>query len=218
MTGMFDILARAGVRAGLLRETTDEPGQDSAADAAADAGSSPDDSAAPSDAAPGMSLDQIYAAGGVPASPYPAERLLRLLAGLKVMDPATRHQAIAAMDAADDSWTIADPITDATLKVSALEGHSKTLRASIAQYEMATRDSIAQARQRQDSSAAEIRRQISDLEALLAREIARAEQECGALEADLAAKKVEAAHELDALSSTKDELIGLISQFNVTGN
>ena len=63
-----------------------------------------------------LDAEAVYAQAGVPPSVYPAERLLRLVDGLSAMDPATRLMAIQAMDAADESWTMADPVADAAAK------------------------------------------------------------------------------------------------------
>jgi hypothetical protein len=216
MKGMFDLLERAG----LVRrvEDTDSP---PAIDAAAAQPSATTDSPAPGHAtaaameeAAGMSLDQVYAAAGVPPCAYPAERLLRLIDGLKAMDEATRRQAIHAIDAADDSWSIDDPKRDAAAKVAALERHAASIRAGVAQAEQETQARQSELKQRQETSVAEIRRQIADLEGLLAREIARAAQEQAALEAALQSQREGAGRELGRLSQTASALTGLIAQFS----
>ena len=68
------------------------------------------------DALEGHAFEDIFAAAGVPVSPYPAEKLLRLLDGLRAMDAGTRKMAVLAMDAADDNWQISDCLSDADLK------------------------------------------------------------------------------------------------------
>ena len=66
-------------------------------------------------------FDTYYAEGGVPPTAYGAEKLLRVLDGLRAMDPSTRKAAVLAMDAADDAWTIADVVLDAQRKSRSLE-------------------------------------------------------------------------------------------------
>ncbi len=166
----------------------------------------------------GLSLAQIYANAGVVAASYPAERLLRLLDGLKAMEEGTRRQAIAAMDAADDTWTIADPLHDASLKIAAIEAHAATLRAGVTQAEQDTQLALASVQQRQDTSVTEIKRQITELEGLLARELARGAQENAALGAALQAKKEAALRELESLMRTVGEFQALVSQFKAAGS
>ena len=164
----------------------------------------------------GLSLAQIYDSAGVAQAAYPAERLLRLLDGLKAME-GTRRQAIAAMDAADDTWTIADPLHDASVKIAAIETHAATLRAGVTKAEQDTQLALGAAQQRQDTSVAEIRRQISELEGLLARELARGAQESAELTAALQSKKEAALRELESLMRTGGEFRALVSQFKSAG-
>jgi hypothetical protein len=216
MKGMFDLLERAG----LVRrvEDTDSPPAieaPAAEPSAAALSPAPESGAAVTiEDTTGMSLDQVYAAAAVPPCAYPAERLLRLIDGLKAMDEATRRQAIRAIDAADDSWSIADPMRDAAAKVAALERHAASIRAGIARAEQETQARQGELKQRQETSVAEIRRQIADLEGLLAREIARGAQEQAALEAALQSQREGAGRELSHLSQTASALTGLIAQFN----
>jgi ACT domain-containing protein len=165
----------------------------------------------------GLSLDQIYAQAGVAVANYPAERFLRLLDGLKAMDEAIRRQVIAAMDAADDTWTIADPLQDAGIKIAAIEAHAATLRAGITLAEQETQDAVSGVQTRQETSVSEIRRQISDLEGLLARELARGAQENAALAAALQSKKDGADRELEQLMRTVADFRALVAQFKSAG-
>lgn len=217
MKGMFDLLEKAG----LVRRLGEAPGADTplpeepAAEAYAPA--EPEvamEPAAPVEAAaPGLTLEQIYAAAGVPPSPYPAERLLRLIDGLKAMDEATRLTTIRAIDSADDSWSIDDPRRDAAAKVAALERHASGVRSALARAEQDTQARREQLTQQQERTLADIRRQIADLEGLLAREIARGTQEHASLEAALHMQREAANQELATLSRTTATLNGLIAQF-----
>lgn len=132
-------------------------------------------------------FDALYADRGVPASPFPAEKLLKLLDGLRAMEPATRKAAVLAMDAADDAWTIDDAALDASRKIKALND-TKTLLAQQAASSAAHAHEKLKAReQRQAESVAAIRKQIGDLEALLQREVEKATGEKAALEAQVRA-------------------------------
>jgi hypothetical protein len=212
MKGVWSVLERAG----LVREEGSEVPNDITFETAAGPAPLPEPEpvqAAPMEDVAGLSLEQVYQAAGVPAAPYPAERLLRLIDGLKAMDEGTRRQAIRAMDAADDSWTIEDPIRDAAAKVAALESHAANVRASLARTESDTQTEIARLAQQHESSVAEIMRQMKELEALLSREVARAAQERAGLESGLKSKIESTSRELGNLSRHAGDLRSLVSQF-----
>ena len=86
----------------------------------------------PPDIEEGTPLEDIYASSGVPATPYPAERLLKVLDGLRAMDATHQRAAVAAMDAADDSWSLEGVLADAAGKVVALKSHLGKLSATVA--------------------------------------------------------------------------------------
>lgn len=222
MKGMMSLLERAG----LVRQEEEEGAEAVTSDSGVGEPLPDDSGHAPAHAAPaqpfdtsaepaaaGLTLEQIYATAQVPACSYPAERLLRLIAGLNAMDPAIRRQTIQAIDAADESWTIDDPLRDAAAKVAAIEGHASSLRAGLGQAEQQTQAHLAELRQKLDASVAEIRRQITDLEGLLAREITRGAQEAAALEGALQSRKDSTSRELDGLQRAAGELQGLVAQF-----
>lgn len=160
-----------------------------------------------------LSLPQVYEAAGVPASAYPAEKLLRVLDGLKAMDQGTQRAAIAAMDAADDSWTIEDPIRDAEYKVQALAAHANGLRAGVEQAEAETMEAIAGVKQNEESIVADIRSQIANLEGLMQREVQRSVQEQADLTAGLAAKREAANRLVGQVLETSTAFKLLVSQF-----
>jgi len=138
-----------------------------------------DASPAPSEAvsteiAEALPLDQIYADGQVPPCPYPAEKLLKVLGGLKAMDLNTRKAAISAMDAADDSWRIEDVLLDAERKIKALQARKQML---VAQTQAAESEAAARVHERdsqQQGALDAVRKQIADLQAMMEREVAKA--------------------------------------------
>lgn len=160
-----------------------------------------------------LQLDDIYVGQGVAASIYPAERLLRLVDGLRAMDEATRQMAIKAMDAADESWTIQDPLADAVAKVQALSAHAERLQLNLQHLEGETQARIEAVNARQAQVVGGIQKQISELEALVARETARSSQETTAHEADLKAAREQTASELATISQVSGQLQGLSVQF-----
>jgi len=216
MKGMFNLLERAGLVSRVEEGASGEPEAEHSREPRQAAPPGEPDAAQPVDRPAGMSLDQIYESAKVPPCPYPAERLLRLIDGLKAMDAATRRQTIHALDAADDTWSLDDPKRDAAAKVAAIERHAASIRAAVAHDQQQTQAGLQDVAQRQETTVAEIRRQIAELEGLLSREIARGAQETAQLEAAHQSRRDDANRELAQLAQAAQALTGLIAQFETT--
>jgi hypothetical protein len=158
-------------------------------------------------------LEQIYADGQVPPCPYPAEKLLKVLGGLKAMDVATRRAAVAAMDAADDSWRIEDVLLDAECKIKALETRKKMLaaQAQAADTEAAARISEREAQQQQALD--NVRKQIADLQALMEREVAKAAADKAAAQAKAQSTRGAGTRETVRLNQEIDRLREISTTF-----
>jgi len=163
-----------------------------------------------------LNMADIYANEGVPLSVYPAERLLRLLDGLSAMDEPIRRTAIAAMDAADESWSIADPVADANAKIKALSVHAQRLQLSLQQLEEETRARVDAVRTRSEEAVGAIRKQIADLEALAARELDRAAGEIAECDGTLNAARAQTSSELEEIRRTSERLQNLANQFGTS--
>lgn len=164
-----------------------------------------------------LDFNDIYAKAGVSASAYPAERLLRLVDGLRAMDQTTRLMAIKAMDAADESWTIDDPLADAAAKVQALSRYAERLQLNLQKVEQETQARLNAVAARQEQVVGDIRKQMAELEALVSREMTRAAQESAEHEAGLKATRDQTARELAQLAQTSQRLQGLSVQFGTSG-
>jgi hypothetical protein len=155
-----------------------------------------------------LPLDDIYAQGNVPASPYPAEKLLRVLGGLRAMDANTRKAAIMAMDAADDSWTIEDVLLDAERKIKAMQERKSLLVAQARAADEQAKSEISAREQKQQQSVAAIRQQMTDLQALMEREVEKATADKNASQA-----RAKTAQEASARESARlDEEINRLSE------
>ena len=171
----------------------------------------------PSVAAPALAtLQDIYVSAGVPEALYPAERLLRLMDGLSAMDQSTRLMAIRAMDSADDTWTISDPLNDAQRKAQALAFHADRLQEDLRALEHGTLKRTESIAVERDRIAGDIRQQIAELEALLGREMTRAAEDIAVQEAQLLAVRQDTARQLESLSAHRVLLQNLCSQFGPT--
>lgn len=137
----------------------------------------------------GRPFEAIYEEHRIGASPYPAEKLLKVLDGLRAMDAATRKIAVLALDQADESWTVEDAVLDAQRKIKALEATKKQLQLTVRGAEDRARAQVDACEQQLKDTVARIRQQIADLEGLLARETEKAGQEKAGAEAGLHATR-----------------------------
>jgi len=71
----------------------------------------------------GVELAAIYTEAGVPTVSFTIEKLAKLIEGMNQLDAATKKTAVAAMDAADESWDIASVIADGKAKRAALAAY-----------------------------------------------------------------------------------------------
>jgi hypothetical protein len=163
--------------------------------------------------AEGKSFEEVFAAAAVSASPYPAEKLLRLLDGLRAMDSATRKIAVLAMDAADDSWQIADCVSDAQQKIAALGAYKQYLGAQLQGSEQQASAKVTDIRTELETASAAIRQQIAELEQLLERKITQSAQQTAGIETGLRAKREAVAREARRLDSEIDRLREIPAQF-----
>ena len=165
----------------------------------------------------GATFSDLFASAGVPASPYPAEKLLRLLDGLRAMDAGTRKSAVLAMDAADDNWQIDDCVRDADLKIAALEEHKRRLAEQMQERERQSGELVSQIRVVLDEASAAIRKQIAELEQLLEREVTRAAQESTSVEAGLRAAREATAREARRMDAEIERLREIPNTFKAPG-
>ncbi len=162
-------------------------------------------------------FEDIFAAAGVPASHYPAEKLLRLLEGLRAMDAGTRKAAVLAMDAADDNWQMVDCLRDAELKIAALEDHKRQLTVQMQNREQQSAEAVNQIKRTLEDATAAIRKQIAELEQLLEREVTRAAQEMTSVEAGLRAARESASRETRRMDAEIERLREIPTTFTAPG-
>lgn len=158
-------------------------------------------------------LEEIYAAAQVPPSPFPAEKMLKLLDGLKALDAATRKSAVIAMDIADDNWQMNDCISDAERKIAALNSYRRYLAARVVAAEQESAKNIAATKTSLETTNTEIRRQITELEQLLEREITRAAQQTTTQEAALRSEREATSRETRRIDGEIEKLNEIIQQF-----
>jgi hypothetical protein len=153
------------------------------------------DTLASAEIAEGRPFDDLYREAAITASPFPAEKLLRLLDGLRAMDPATRKTAVTAMDAADETWAIEDAVLDAQRKMRALADVKTRLARQVAAAETTARTETEEQDRYQERAVASIRQQIAQLEKLMETEIGKVAEHKAAAHARLQATRDACARE-----------------------
>lgn len=160
------------------------------------------------------SWETIYATAGIPGVSFPAEKLLRLLDGLRAMDGATRKAAVLAMDAADDNWRIEDCVEDARRKIAALADYKLQLATQLQLGEQQAAARLADEKAELDTATQAIRQQIAELEQLLERKISQSAQNSTAIEAQLRATREAIAREARRIDAEIDRLNEIPLQFS----
>lgn len=161
-------------------------------------------------------FEDIYAEAQLTASPFPAEKLLRILDGLAALAPDSRKAAVLALDAADEAWTIDDGLLDAERKVKALDNAKKQIEEQARGALSHARHEIEAREQRQQETVGRIRQQIADLEGLLEREVARATEDKAALQESARAAKEACVRESARLDAEATRLRRLAEVFAPT--
>jgi hypothetical protein len=148
----------------------------------------------------------IYATALVPASPYAAEKLLKVLDGLKAMDEPTRRTVVATLDSADDAWTIEDPVLDAQRKMDALRGERERLTSTLANAEAQAVDAHKTHDAYLATTSSEIKAQIEELQALLQSEITEVTNKKAGVDANIASVRASCARETKRLTDEENRL------------
>ena len=109
----------------------------------------------------GLSFVDIYARQNVAEASFPVERLLKLVEGLRALDPTTRRAAIMAMDVADETWSMEQVLADADAKMAALRGHQRQMQGAADGVVQAIRERVAALESSRDPRLPEPRHQFS---------------------------------------------------------
>lgn len=184
-------------------------------DGAADA--APDAAAAPRNVEEGLDFTQIYARQQVADAGFPVERLLKLVEGLRTLDPTTRRAAITAMDVADETWSMEHVLADADAKVEALRAHQREQQ-GVADALIADNTRRVQSLETErDGRVADLRGQIAALEAQIQDAIGTAAAEVAKLNAESESNKAALHREIQRIDAHILNLADLAAQFRGPG-
>jgi len=143
----------------------------------------------------GRPMADIYLEAMVPPSSFSAEKLLKVLEGLKALPPATRKAAVLAMDSADENWSIADAILDAQRKTRVLRTESERLSVVLTDAEQLAQQSLADQDRYLEKATALIQEEIAKLQTQLQQETQTVDEQKAATKAQLLATREGVARE-----------------------
>jgi len=162
----------------------------------------------------GRPFSELYTEASVQIVAFPAEKLQRLLEGLKAMDAVTRKAAVLAMDAADDAWSIDDPLADARRKITVLQAHKGQLSTVVQDAEARATRELKSADDYQTEATTKIRAQIAELEALLQQELTGVATRKAEIQSRASATRESAARESARVDQEIASLNGILQVFS----
>ena len=161
----------------------------------------------------GLSFAEIYARQRVADAQFPVERLLKLVEGLRTLDPATRRAAITAMDIADETWSMDHVLADADAKVAALRGHQRQMQGAADAVVLANRERIAALESSRDGRLVELRQQIAALEAQIQDAVGTTAADVAKLQSESESNKAALLRETQRIDAHVLNLQELAAQF-----
>ena len=161
----------------------------------------------------GLTFADIYARQRVAEASFPVERLLKLVEGLRALDPTTRRAAIMAMDVADETWSMEQVLADADAKMAALREHQRQMQGAANGVVQANRERVAALESSRDGRLAELRQQISALEAQLQDVIGTTAADVAKLQSESESNKAALLRETQRIDAHVLNLQELAAQF-----
>ncbi len=161
----------------------------------------------------GLTFADIYGRQGVAEAQFPVERLLKLVDGLRALDPTTRRAAITAMDVADETWSMDDVLADADAKMAALRGHQRQMQGAADGVVQANRERVAALENSRDGRLAELRQQIAALEAQIQEAVGSTAADVAKLQSESESNKAALLRETQRIDAHILNLEELVAQF-----
>ena len=161
----------------------------------------------------GLTFADIYLRQNVSEAQFPVERLLKLVEGLRALDPTTRRAAIMAMDIADETWSMDQVLADADAKMAALRGHQRQMQGAADAVVQANRERVAALETSRDSRLAELRQQIAGLEAQIQDAVGTTAADVAKLQSESESNKAALLRETQRIDAHILNLQELVAQF-----
>ena len=161
----------------------------------------------------GLSFIEIYGRQNVADASFPVERLLKLVEGLRALDPTTRRSAIMAMDVADETWSMDQVLADADAKLAALRDHQRQMQGAADALVQANRERIAALDSSRDGRVGELRQQIVALETQIHDAIGTTAADVAKLQSESESNKAALLRENQRIDAHSLNLKELVAQF-----
>jgi hypothetical protein len=161
----------------------------------------------------GLTFTDIYARQSVAEAQFPVERLLKLVEGLRALDPTTRRAAIMAMDVADETWSMDQVLADADAKVAALRGHQRQMQGAAEGVVQTNRERVSALESSRDGRLADLRQQISALEAQIQDVVGTTAADVAKLQSESESNKAALLRETQRIDAHILNLEELVAQF-----
>lgn len=161
----------------------------------------------------GLTFADIYLRQNVTEAQFPVERLLKLVEGLRALDPTTRRAAIMAMDVADETWSMDQVLADADAKMAALRGHQRQMQGAADAVVQANRERVAALETSRDGRLAELRQQIAGLEAQIQDAVGSTAADVARLQSESESNKAALLRETQRIDAHVLNLQELVAQF-----
>lgn len=161
----------------------------------------------------GTPFETIYAAAGIATPVFPAERLLKLLDGLKSMDAVSQRAVVNAMDAADETWEIQDVAADARTKVEALQAFGRAQAQAANAVTQRTQAQQQALQERYDEQRELINQQIARLQQTLEQAASEHAHALAALQVENTSAREAALREHARLRAEIERLATVVTQF-----
>ncbi len=161
----------------------------------------------------GLTFADIYNRQGMAEASFPVERLLKLVDGLRALDPTTRRAAISAMDVADETWSMDAVLADADAKMAALRGHQRLMQGAADGVVQANRERIAALESSRDGRLAELREQIAALEAQIQEAVGSTAADVARLQSESESNKAALLRETQRIDAHILNIEELVAQF-----
>jgi hypothetical protein len=161
----------------------------------------------------GLSFAEIYSRQNVADAQFPVERLLKLVEGLRALDPTTRRAAIMAMDVADETWSMDAVLADADAKLAALRSHQRQMQGAADAVVQANRERVAALESSRDGRLGELRQQIAALEAQIQDAVGTTAADVAKLQSESESNKAALLRETQRIDAYILDLQELAAQF-----
>jgi hypothetical protein len=155
--------------------------------------------------------EDVFREAGIAETANSADRLLKVIAGLKMFPPEQQLVMVRAMDQADESWSEPAVLEDARVRQSALRSHLQRIEGDRAERLKALQQKIADTRAEGKSLVGDIDARIAELQTKREAAVVHATEAVTQLEGKITELEAEAERARRGVSQVINALSGLMT-------